>query len=54
MKLKAILEQRPKVLQLVPGDPLYTELVELKERKERRELEVTSHDDIWAELPQIQ
>ncbi|RWX50030.1 hypothetical protein VU00_11612, partial [Candidatus Electrothrix marina] len=47
-ELNAIVEQQPEVFQLTPDSPLYDELVELKERKDRGELEFISHDEVWG------
>jgi hypothetical protein len=47
-ELNAIVEQRPEVFQLDPDSPLYNDLVELKERKNRGELEFVSHDEVWG------
>ena len=46
-ELSAIVEQRPEVFQLAPDNPLYTDLEELKERKDRGKLVFVSHEEVW-------
>lgn len=46
-ELSAIVEQRPEVFQLAPDNPLYTDLEELKERKDRGKLAFVSHEEVW-------
>jgi hypothetical protein len=46
-ELNAIVEQRPEVFQLDPDSPLYTDLEELKARKDHGELAFVSHDEVW-------
>ncbi|XCN72836.1 MAG: hypothetical protein Q3M24_21540 [Candidatus Electrothrix aestuarii] len=46
-ELSAIVEQRPEVFQLDADSPLYTDLAELKKRKDCGKLEFVSHEEVW-------
>ncbi|MCI5128043.1 MAG: hypothetical protein D3907_05990 [Candidatus Electrothrix sp. AUS3] len=46
-ELSAIVEQRPEVFHLDPDSPLYTDLTELKKRKDCGKLEFVSHEEVW-------
>ncbi len=48
-ELKSVVETQTDVFHLNPDMPLYNDMVEIKERNKKDELEFMSHKEVWSD-----
>ena len=48
-ELTRIVKKEPDIFWLDPEMPLYKDMEELRERKEKGDIELASHEEVWGE-----
>jgi hypothetical protein len=48
-ELARLVTQEPDVFYIEPDSPLYEDMVEILRRRERGEIKLYSHDEVWGE-----
>ncbi|MDM8539217.1 hypothetical protein QUF70_20880 [Desulfobacterales bacterium HSG17] len=48
-ELKTVVEKQTDVFYLNSNMPLYNDLIDIKERNQKNELEFMSHEEVWSE-----
>lgn len=48
-ELKSVVEKQTDIFHLNPDMPLYNDMLDIKERNQRNELEFMSHEEVWSD-----
>ena len=48
-ELKSVIEKQTDIFHLHPEMPLYNDMLDIKERNQKNELEFMSHEEVWRD-----